>query len=114
MRQQQQQKADTSTYMHPYHHQRSTPALAHLRGEKENQKGKTRGTSSLSTSLSLYEMYRSVLRRLLYENVTNPVKMGLENSLALYRLMDSPLNEKTRSSLASIVHVAGTNGKVSD
>mmetsp|Transcript_39400 Transcript_39400/g.79563 ORF Transcript_39400/g.79563 Transcript_39400/m.79563 type:complete len:534 (+) Transcript_39400:21-1622(+) len=49
--------------------------------------------------------YEEAVRRLYQVNLWNPVKLGLENSEALHRLIGSPMKNKR------IVHVAGTNGK---
>jgi hypothetical protein len=49
--------------------------------------------------------YSSLIRKLYRINMSNPVKMGLQNSEQLYNLFGRPLDK------VPIVHVAGTNGK---
>jgi dihydrofolate synthase/folylpolyglutamate synthase len=49
--------------------------------------------------------YNSVVKNLYQVNKWHPVKLGLENSEALYRLLGSPLASKP------VFHIAGTNGK---
>ncbi len=46
-----------------------------------------------------------MLKKLYDINLGNPVKMGLENSNALYKLLGDPLSN------IPIIHVTGTNGK---
>lgn len=49
--------------------------------------------------------YTALIRQLYKVNIMNPVKMGLENTMKLYDLLDRPMSN------VPIVHVAGTNGK---
>lgn len=49
--------------------------------------------------------YASYLQRLYAINQGHPVKLGLENTLQLYSLLNKP------ASKIPIIHVAGTNGK---
>ena len=49
--------------------------------------------------------YAKTLKKLYNINLGNPVKMGLDNSIALYKLLGKPLND------IPVVHVTGTNGK---
>ena len=51
------------------------------------------------------EMYKSLIQQLYRINVSNPVKMGLDNSRHLYKLLGEPLKQ------IPIIHVGGTNGK---
>lgn len=58
-------------------------------------------TAATSTQPSAYEQ---CVRRLYETNMFHPVKMGLDNSLALYNTTQ-PLQNRV------VVHIAGTNGK---
>ena len=49
--------------------------------------------------------YESAVRKLYQVNMWNPVKLGLDNSKSLHKLIGSPMVNKP------IVHIAGTNGK---
>ena len=49
--------------------------------------------------------YSSLLQKLYAINLGNPVKLGLENTLQLYKLLGKPTSQ------IPIIHVAGTNGK---
>ena len=55
-----------------------------------------------STMLSRYE---AAVRKLYQVNMWNPVKLGLENSETLHRLVGSPMKR------LPVIHIAGTNGK---
>jgi dihydrofolate synthase/folylpolyglutamate synthase len=50
-------------------------------------------------------MYTTLLKKLYQINLTNPVKMGLENMIKLNQLLGDPLKD------IPIIHVTGTNGK---
>ena len=52
-------------------------------------------------------MYPQLLRRLQDLNRKHPVKLGLECSQELYRLLNTPLAQRR----VPIIHVGGTNGK---
>ena len=49
--------------------------------------------------------YVALIRQLYRINVNFPVKMGLQNSMDLYQLLDRPLAN------IPVIHVGGTNGK---
>jgi len=53
----------------------------------------------------LSSRYNTIVRNLYQVNKWHPVKLGLDNSEALYRLLGSPLASKP------VFHIAGTNGK---
>ena len=52
-----------------------------------------------------YTPYEQWVRRLYMTNLFHPVKLGLENSHALYHALGRPLDD------IPVLHVAGTNGK---
>ncbi len=56
-----------------------------------------------------YTLYEKCVRRLYLTNLFHPVKLGLQNMEMLHEALGNPMDQPD----VTVVHVAGTNGKVS-
>ena len=64
-----------------------------------------RPADAFPTPDGMLSRYESAVRKLYQVNMWSPVKLGLENSETLHRLVGSPMKR------IPVVHIAGTNGK---